>query len=80
MKPAVKYGIIAVAWVLFFVIGMSGNSETDVPQTDTPPSYNETVQGDQTTDNTTDSTEDNNNTSSFYFTFHLNNKIFLNGG
>lgn len=63
MKPAVKYGIIAVAWVLFFVIGMSGNSETDVPQTDTPLSYNESVQGTQTTDTTTDSavnnTEDN---------------------
>ena len=51
MKPAVKYGIIAVAWLLFFVIGMSGNSETDVPQTDTPPSHTESVQGDQTTDN-----------------------------
>ena len=36
MKPAVKYGIIAAAWLLFFVIGMSGNSETDVPQADTP--------------------------------------------
>lgn len=47
MKPAVKYGIIAVAWLLFFVIGMSGNSETDVPQTDTPPSYNETVQSNE---------------------------------
>ena len=31
MKPAVKYGIIAAAWLLFFVIGMSGNSKTDVP-------------------------------------------------
>ena len=28
---AVKYGIIAAAWLLFFVIGMSGNSKTDVP-------------------------------------------------
>ena len=66
MKPAVKYGIIAVAWVLFLVIGMAGNSETDVPQTDTPPSYNETVQGDKTTDNSsanTDTGEDNNETS-----------------
>ena len=31
MKPAVKYGIIAAAWLLFFVIGMSGNGKTDVP-------------------------------------------------
>lgn len=65
MKPAVKYGIIAVAWLLFFVIGMSGNSETDVPKTDTPPSYSETVQSDQTTDNSsvdTNANEDNNET------------------
>ena len=54
MKPAVKYGIIAVAWVLFLIIGMAGNSETDVPQTDTPLSHTESVQGDQTTDNTTE--------------------------
>ena len=47
MKPVVKYGIIAVAWVLFLVIGMAGNSETDVPQTDTPPSYNEIVQSNE---------------------------------
>lgn len=59
MKPAVKYGIIAVAWILFIVIGLAGNSETDVPQTDTPPSYTESVQEDQTTDNTTDNTIDN---------------------
>ena len=58
MKPAVKYGIIAVAWLLFFVIGMSGNSETDVPQTDTPPSYNETVDNvDNSEDNTTDTSD-----------------------
>lgn len=57
MKPAVKYGIIAVAWVLFLVIGMAVNSETDVPQTDTPPSYNETVQGDQTADNLTENND-----------------------
>ena len=56
MKPAIKYGIIAVAWVLFFVIGATGNSETDVPQTDTPPSYTENVPGDQTTDGTTNTT------------------------
>ena len=31
MKPAVKYGIIAAAWLLFLVIGLSGNSETEVP-------------------------------------------------
>lgn len=50
MKPAVKYGIIAVAWVLFFVIGMSGNNETDIPQNDIP-SQTESVEGEQATDN-----------------------------
>lgn len=62
MKPAIKYGIIAAAWVLFLIIGMAGNSETDVPQTDTPPSHTENVQGDQTTENngatSTDGTEE----------------------
>lgn len=36
MKPAVKYGIIAAAWLLFFIIGSSGNSDTthsEVPPT-----------------------------------------------
>lgn len=58
MKPAVKYSIIAVAWVLFLVIGMAGNSETDTPQTDVPP-HTESSQVGQTTDNseTTDETE-----------------------
>lgn len=58
MKPVIKYGIIAVAWVLFFVIGMSGNGKTDATQTDNQ-SYNATVQGDRTTDSTTESTTDN---------------------
>lgn len=36
MKPAIKYGIIAIAWILFFLIGIfGGNSETDVPQNNT---------------------------------------------
>ena len=51
MKPAVKYGIIAAAWLLFFVIGMSNNSETEVPQVDTP-SQTESVQATQATENT----------------------------
>lgn len=55
MKPAVKYGIIAAAWLLFFVIGMSGNSETDVPQTDTP-SQTESVQATQQSVSTTEDT------------------------
>lgn len=48
VKPAVKYGIIAVAWVLYLVIGMFGNSETDVPQTEISP-HTESSQVGQTT-------------------------------
>ena len=33
MKPAVKYGIIAAAWLLFFAIGSSGD-KTETPPTD----------------------------------------------
>lgn len=33
MKPAVRYGIIVVAWLIFLIIAMSGNSEADVPST-----------------------------------------------
>lgn len=55
MKPAVKYGIIAVAWLLFFVIGMSGNSEVEAPQVDTP-SQTDSVQVAQPTENTTEDT------------------------
>lgn len=29
MKPALKYGIIAVAWVVYFLIGLSGSSNND---------------------------------------------------
>ena len=53
MKPAVKYGIIAVAWLLFFVIGMSGNNEADAPQIDTS-SQTDSVQVAQPTENTTE--------------------------
>lgn len=49
MKPAAKYGIIAAAWLLFFVIGVSGNSKTDVPPVDVPP-QTESVGITETTD------------------------------
>ena len=54
MKPAVKYGIIAAAWLLFFIIGLSGNSETDPPQTDIP---NTTIQTEHATEASSDTTE-----------------------
>lgn len=51
MKPAVKYGIIALAWVLFFAAGMMGGSNADASHSDTQPTYSETQQDTQTTDN-----------------------------
>lgn len=56
MKPAVKYSVIAIAWVVFFAIGILGNSGTDAAQTDAPTSYTESLQGDQTTNNETSDT------------------------
>ena len=56
MKPAIKYGVIAVAWLLFFVIGMSGNSETDIPQNDVP-SHSESTQGTEDIDEPTNTSE-----------------------
>ncbi len=61
MKPAVKYGIIAVAWILFLIIGMSGNGKTDsTPQKTSP--YDETSQVDKTTDSSTIDTNTNETT------------------
>ncbi len=56
MKPAVKYGIIAIAWVLFFVIGIFGNGGTDTTPTETTPSHTESLQGDQSNNNDTSDT------------------------
>ena len=52
MKPAVKYGIIAAAWLLFFVIVMSGNSKTDIPSQTESVGMTETTDA-LPTDNTT---------------------------
>lgn len=48
MKPAVKYGIIAAAWILYLIIGIAGNSETESPQSEEPTS-SIIVQEEQTT-------------------------------
>lgn len=61
IRPAIKYGIIAAAWVLYLIIGMSGNSAMDVPQNDVP-SQMESVQGGQTADVSTDSNADGSQT------------------
>lgn len=50
MKPIVRYGIIAVAWLLFFIIGMSGGVKTNVPQNDTY-SQTENMNANQETEN-----------------------------
>jgi hypothetical protein len=55
MKPAVKYGIIVTAWLLFFVIGMTGNSKSNFPQVDTP-SQNISMKAEQPTENATEDT------------------------
>ncbi len=52
MKPAIKYSIIAVAWLLFFVIGFLGNSETDTTTNETTSHI--------TTEVTTETNEDSN--------------------
>lgn len=56
MKPAVKYGIIAVAWLLFFAIGASGNTETEEP-VNTVPTYTEATQPASTVESTAEPTE-----------------------
>ena len=61
MKPAVKYGIIAVAWLLFLAIGLLGNGETDTPQTDVSGTTIQTEQSNNTgTEDTTQDTIENN--------------------
>lgn len=56
MKPAVKYGIIAVAWLLFFAIGASGNTETEEP-VNTVPTYTEATQPASTVESTAEPTK-----------------------
>lgn len=56
MKPAVKYGIIAVAWLLFFAIGASGNTEAEEP-VNTVPTYTEATQPASTVESTAEPTE-----------------------
>ena len=53
MKPVVKYGIIAVAWLLYIGIGLSNNEETDTTKNDIP-SPNASVQVEQLTTSETE--------------------------
>lgn len=34
MKPAIKYGIIAAAWIIYLIIGLGGNSSNKTPSPD----------------------------------------------
>lgn len=55
MKPAVKYGIIVAAWLLFFVIGSSGGETETSPADVSTPTV--AVQVEQTTADTTETIE-----------------------
>lgn len=41
MKPALKYGIIAAAWIIYLLIGLGGNSSDQKPSTSTSSSVTE---------------------------------------
>ena len=69
--PIFKYGIIAVAWIAYFLIGLSGNSkETSVP-TDTESGVKTMVAEQNTEDNTT--TEQTPDSMVLYFVDSFNN-------
>ena len=36
MKPILKYGIIAIAWIIYLIIGIAGNSSESTPTSSTP--------------------------------------------
>jgi len=59
MKPVIKYGIIAVAWILFFIIGFSGNINNDMP---IDSSQSETFQANQTTNDSFENKTENKTT------------------
>ena len=43
MKPVLKYGIITIAWVLYLIIAMSGQSNTSVENLNTQPEASQTA-------------------------------------
>ena len=66
MKPAVKYGIIAVAWLLYFIIGSTGG-ETETPFTDvTTPTAAIVEQTEGTTEAVPETTEAVEQTETYY--------------
>ena len=60
MKPAVRVGIIAAAWLLLFLIGIGGTGEPDAPSVDLPP------QTEITTDRPEPETSEQENTLNVY--------------
>lgn len=55
MKPTLKYSIIAVAWILFLIIAISGNSDDSTPNDNSL--QTETTQVSQITNNVDETTE-----------------------
>ena len=43
MKPAIKYGIIAVAWIIYLLIGLGGNSSDTKTTTQTEPANDNAI-------------------------------------
>lgn len=55
MKPGLKYGIIAAAWILYLIIGLSGDSENTNNTTST---QTENIQVEQSVDKTQEETRE----------------------
>ena len=53
MKPALKYGIIAAAWILYLIIGLSGDSEN---KNNTSSTQTDNIQIEQSVDTTQEET------------------------
>lgn len=59
MKPAVKYGIIAAAWLLFFIIGLTGDGTETAPTDATTPTVAVVEQAAEATTETIPETTEN---------------------
>lgn len=59
MKPALKYGIIAIAWIIYIIIGLSGKSENSNDNTTVTGNNSTVVEETANTDNATNTVVDN---------------------
>lgn len=55
MKPALKYGIIAAAWIVYLLIGLGGNSSNNKPSTADTSVVAEQTDAKEQTENTEES-------------------------